>query len=452
MAKIAQQRAPFFTRRRPVFDVRRHHVHAQAVVTSERPLTIRTPPQRWAHALSFMPAWPPLASTRDGLVRIRLRVIEGDVSVLCLAADGVRVIDEAFTGPADGDLTLALAAAPLSACAEVVVRNARTDGRPSVATIGSIEWEDVGEAETGDTLRPPGRLALEPVPNWSRCYGERGMTADERLRSARYVMLDRVKRMRWFNGLNVNIVPNDDLSRVLYVSGTYEPLSLLAMHQLLPEGGVFVDVGANAGVFSMLASRWVGPRGRVFSFEPNAREFARLDDHVALNALGNVTTIRKVVADRSAWFDLRVAQFPHAGHNTTADRFAYDGVAAERTERVEGITLDQFIADAGVSRLDLVKVDVEGGERAVLDGAVQVMAAYRPAWIMEVSRPALANQRTSAGDLLRRLSAASYRPLNRVSLVESSHDTPPAEDPSDNLIAVPAERTERDALRHNPAL
>ena len=76
-------------------------------------------------------------------------------------------------------------------------------------------------------------------------------------------MLDRVKRMPWFEGLELFIRPDEDLSRAVYVSGTYEPASLLAMKRLLPAGGVFVDVGANVGLYSMLASRWVGSEGRV---------------------------------------------------------------------------------------------------------------------------------------------------------------------------------------------
>jgi FkbM family methyltransferase len=197
---------------------------------------------------------------------------------------------------------------------------------------------------------------------------------------------------------------------------------------------VFLDIGANVGLFSMLASRWVGPQGRVFSFEPSAREFARLQEHVTLNDLRNVTAIRKAVADARPWLNLRVAQFPHAGHNTTADRFAYDAVAVNRIERVQGITLDEFVLDTRISRVDLVKVDVEGGESSVMDGAKHVLETYRPAWIVEISESALANQRHSAGEVLQRFKAASYRILSRVAVAGGNHDL------GGNVIAVPAER------------
>ena len=135
----------------------------------------------------------------------------------------------------------------------------------------------------------------------------------------RYAALDRETQVPWLENLELLIRPNDQLSRAVYVSGTYEPASLLAMKRLLPPGGVFLDLGANVGIYSMLASRWVGPAGRVFSFEPSEREFMCLRRHIDLNGLSNVMPLRGAVAGQDGTFELRVAGFPHAGLNTITE-------------------------------------------------------------------------------------------------------------------------------------
>ena len=424
-----------------VLAIDRRELHGAAAITRQRPLTVVTPKGPWAYAVSFFPEWPHGAAAEDGIIRVRMRVLKGELSVLCVAADRVRIIDEMFLAPTGGATsTVDLVAAPLGACDRVVVRHGAADEPASIVAIESLDYVALALAADGDRLPAPEHQALRPLPNWTRYYGGRGETLDERLRSARYGLLDRVKPMAWLEGLDLLIHPNDELSRVVYVSGTYEPISLLTMKRLLPIGGVFVDVGANVGLYAMLASRWVGPRGRVVALEPSAREFQRLRDHVELNHLTNIDTIRKGVADHDGWLQLRVARFPHAGHNTTAGRFSY-GVVLDGIERVPAITLDRLVAEGHLSRVDLVKVDVEGCESAVLAGASTLLREGRPAWIVEVSEPALAASGTSGRDVLERLSRAGYRlrsideSTGRLAELRPDEAIPPG-----NVIAVPAER------------
>jgi FkbM family methyltransferase len=425
----------------PVLDIDRYVIHGATTVRAGRPLLVQTSPEPWAYAISFVVSCPTAMSSHDAMVRVGVRVTEGEVSLVCVAVDGLRVIDEEFVRAFDAVTRKDLVTAPLSACGQVVLRNARTDGKPSTLAVHSVECLDLGDPNHSEGLPSRPTPELTAVPNWHKYYGYRGTTLEERLRSARYAVLDRVERVQWLENLNLLIYPNDELSRAVYISETYEPGSLLAMRALLPVGGVFLDVGANNGVFSMLASRWVGPQGRVFSFEPSEREFHRLREHIELNRLTNVTAIRKVVADRDDWFHLRVARFPHAGHNTIGVTFAYDGVRIERTECIEGVTLTTFVNDTGLSRIDLVKVDVEGAERAVLAGAQALLHHHRPSWIIEVCDATLAACGTTAGQVLDRFREASYR-LLRVDTASGALVQLLSGDniPAGNVIAVPVER------------
>ena len=420
------------------FELDRHLVHDRTIVIGREPLVVRTPPEPWAYAVSFPAEWPHGSDSSDGVIRMRVRVLEGEISVLCLSVDGTRIIDETFVAASAGTVEATLVATPLTVCGRLVVRTGRAGGTAEVE-IHSIDDIHLGAADQSDRLEPPRGLELKPVPDWSAYYGGRGESIEERLRSARYAALDRVKPMRWLEGLEVLIHPNDELSRALYISGTYEPASLLAMKRLLPSDGIFLDVGANVGLYSMLASRWV-KHGQVFSFEPSEREFLRLRRHVELNGLGNITTIRAAVADRSGTLQLRVAEFPHAGHNTVGDAFVHDTVVAMHIEHVDGITLDRFASDARLERIDLVKVDVEGAEHAVLAGATKLLHDWRPSWIVEVLSETRAMRERRASEVLAAFYDASYRVFRLEESGALAELKPGDAISSGNVVAVPAER------------
>jgi FkbM family methyltransferase len=421
------------------FALDRHLVSAGASVEGAAPLRVQMSSEPWAYAVSFAPLWPAGADIVDGFIRVAVRVINGEVSILAVGGDGTRIIDEVLVQSSPRVFHTTIAAAPLSACRGVIVRSGRSGG--ASAEIHAIDCVNVTAAGRDERIILNRRRDVQPVPGWHRYYGMRGDTLDERIRGARYAVLDREKQMPWLENLELLIRPNDQLSRAVYVSGTYEPASLLAMKRLLPAGGVFFDVGANVGIYSLLASRWAGPIGRVFSFEPSEREFLSLRRHVELNGLSNVTPLRAAVADRDGTFELQVAAFPHAGLNTTASRFAYDGVEASHTERVEGVRLDSFAERLRLDRIDLVKMDVEGAEAAALAGATRVLREWRPSWIIEAFTDPRESHDDNVSAVLTILYDARYRVFRidegTARLVELRKGDMTA---MGNLVAVPIER------------
>jgi FkbM family methyltransferase len=241
--------------------------------------------------------------------------------------------------------------------------------------------------------------------------------------------------------VRLHIIPGQQLSRAVYLSGTYEPRTLRVLRGLLRHGDVFLDVGANVGVVSMAAARWVGESGRVYALEPSAREFDQLTAHVAANAAAVVTPLKLAVAAQSGTATLRVADAAHGGLNTLGTRFAYD-VETARLEQVETTTLDEFVAATGILRVAVIKVDVEGGEGSVLAGAAALLRAHRPAVVMEVCARALAANGWSAARVDALLRDAGYvcyaiddatGSLERVDTLTASDEQ--------NVVALPAERT-----------
>jgi FkbM family methyltransferase len=146
----------------------------------------------------------------------------------------------------------------------------------------------------------------------------------------------------------------------------------------LGQGMVFYDLGANIGFFSLLAAKLVGPRGKVFSFEPDAVVFARLKRNIERNGFLQVTPVNKGVwsTTGTATFLAADASSPDRGLGKLAPVSTGDHL------RVQCIALDDFIAESLPPTV--VKVDVEGAEMEVLRGAVTLFGKHRPSIVCEV--------------------------------------------------------------------
>lgn len=163
--------------------------------------------------------------------------------------------------------------------------------------------------------------------------------------------------------------------------GAYEPgLEALLRRRLAPDA-VTLDVGANIGPVTLALSRMC-PRGRVYALEPAASNFAYLVANLAANGAGNVSAERLALYDREGALDFTVSEDDPAGSHVPAG-------GGEATTRVEATTLDRFVAERRLDRLDLVKMDVEGSELRVLRGASATLARFRPDLVVEVNPVAL---------------------------------------------------------------
>lgn len=187
---------------------------------------------------------------------------------------------------------------------------------------------------------------------------------------------ERVVRTRY--GFLYKADLGDWLGQYVYLTGVYEPPTARVIAELLRPGDSFVDVGANSGFFTLLASHRVGPTGRVSSFEPVPSMRKRLLDNVALNAMSNISV--HDVAVSNAEGVLPLFEGPE-GHKGISSLRHIDNSAA--TIEVKTVPLDTF-RDT-VSTVRLVKVDVEGAEQLVLEGMANILKEDRPYIVIEIT-------------------------------------------------------------------
>lgn len=170
-------------------------------------------------------------------------------------------------------------------------------------------------------------------------------------------------------------------SNLYFGNRPYEPATTNYLRQRLRAGGVFVDIGANHGYFTLLAAALVGSRGRVVAFEPNPPVFAQLVAHVELNGFGDrAVLLPQALSDRADdRATLYVSQWSeNSGVSTLvpdASRIAVGAVSPDHTVAVRADTFDRWFAASGLDHVDLVKIDTEGCEDRVVDGMAAALQA-----------------------------------------------------------------------------
>jgi FkbM family methyltransferase len=178
-------------------------------------------------------------------------------------------------------------------------------------------------------------------------------------------------------GLWIHLDPRFEID---YVRGVYEQAVERTLSQHLRPGSVFYDVGAHIGVLSLVAARLVGAHGVVFAFEADPANVARVEEHVRRNGFEQIHILPCAV-----WSSRGSLRFERASVQSSLNQGA---VASEQAETlanmidVESITLDDFIRSHALP--DVIKIDVEGAESAVLRGSERVFATKRPVLICEV--------------------------------------------------------------------
>lgn len=189
--------------------------------------------------------------------------------------------------------------------------------------------------------------------------------------------------------------------------GLAEPFMVQLFRQVVRPGASVLDIGAFLGQYSLLAAQLVGPTGRVYSFEPDPRNYPFLVRNLERNGLGDrVVAVPSAVADRAGTQDLFID--PNVGSGSS--------LAFRRRRRVAAmpvtcVAIDEFLDESAVA--DVIKLDVEGGEVRALRGMERTIRRGSPKLVLfvECFPEGLRAAGTSAPELIRQLEALGFTVL-----------------------------------------
>ena len=172
------------------------------------------------------------------------------------------------------------------------------------------------------------------------------------------------------------------------IFGDFEGWSLRVWASMATKAGVVLDVGANTGVYALVA-RAVNPHATVYAFEPVAPIFQKLLENASLNG-DAIRCVEAAVTDREGPTTIFVPKGEHAYSSSLDPGIFGSGVGADWLSReVPSLRLDRFL---GCHNLvpDLIKIDVEGQEPQVLSGLGSMLTDHRPTLLLEVLRTQVA--------------------------------------------------------------
>lgn len=148
--------------------------------------------------------------------------------------------------------------------------------------------------------------------------------------------------------------------------GSYEAPKRRAFEKHLAPGGVVYDVGANVGFYTLVAASVVGPGGRVVAFEPLPENLRYLRGHLRINGLKQVTVYDGALTDIDGVVRFKRGKSRAMGH------------IADEGFPVRAMRLDRLVSGDALPPPDVIKIDVEGAEAAVLRGAREVLSTHGP--------------------------------------------------------------------------
>ena len=221
----------------------------------------------------------------------------------------------------------------------------------------------------------------------------------------------------------------------------FEATETQFVQRLVRAGMTALDVGAHHGLYTLLLSKQVGRNGRVIAFEPSPRECQRLERHLWFNRRSNVHLERSAVGSEPGEADFFLVEGFQDWCNSLRPPALPDPTS---TVRVRVRRIDDVLAERHVSKVDFIKLDVEGGELAALHGAMRLLhGESRPAILAEVQDVRTLPWGYRAREIIQFLIRMDYRwfaiaargTLLPISCDQESYDA--------NLVALPVERTEK---------
>ena len=182
-----------------------------------------------------------------------------------------------------------------------------------------------------------------------------------------------------FKGLRIVLHIDDWIQQNIYFLGDYEKAELNSIENFLQEDSNFIDIGANFGLYTLYASRIIKDKGQIISFEPFSQNYNALSRNATLNNLTHVCLEKIAIGEQADTIHLYYDE-QEQNLGMASAKPVENGIK----EEVPVTSLDLYLKDKSLSKIDLIKIDIEGFEFAALRGMKETLEAYSPALLIEI--------------------------------------------------------------------
>jgi FkbM family methyltransferase len=203
-----------------------------------------------------------------------------------------------------------------------------------------------------------------------------------------------------------------------YFENDYEKENIEFLKKVCKPEMIVFDIGAHLGLMSMICAQLMKKLGKVYAFEPTPKTFEILEKVIGLNkAFEVVIPINKAVAKDNTTFDFYLSSNEGSNSNSLVSKNHRD----RKPIKIHVTSLDLFVAENSVPKVDLIKIDAEGSEYDVLLGAQNVIAKYKPIIILALHPPLIVNNNQDITNIYDFLTNHNYTIIHD-NKVMSKHD------------------------------
>jgi FkbM family methyltransferase len=202
---------------------------------------------------------------------------------------------------------------------------------------------------------------------------------------------------------------NELIDSAIYYRGCFEPETTRFIERYCHEGMTVFDVGANIGCHTLRFAKLVSSKGKVFAFEPMSWAFSKLKRNLELNHFDNVTIERLALGNKIQ--DSQSVEFACSwpldrGAKTSESEHLHLGQAMR--DIVSFTSIDEYVRVNGINNIDLIKLDVDGYEFQILQGAKNVLYVFKPLLLIELGVYTLRSVGDEASELVAFLQNSGY--------------------------------------------
>lgn len=190
------------------------------------------------------------------------------------------------------------------------------------------------------------------------------------------------------DGINYELDLREAIDYAMYIEGSREPETSHALKVLCKRGDVVLDIGANVGSHALPMASFVGEEGKVYAFEPVPWAMNRMKRNLELNSFNNIVLEAMALSDTNEEVEMKFrASFKLGSNSGVGKEGKIDDSWWDECEQVKVRleTLDSYVSIHKISRIDLIKLDVDGFEGKVIRGALETLKKFQPIIIMEVA-------------------------------------------------------------------